>query len=61
MDYKERVRNHRDNGWEIDHIVPVAKGGSDNLSNLQALLCTNNRHKADNYPNWVCAVTARAA
>lgn len=43
-------------GWEIDHIVPVAAGGSDNLSNLQPLHWKNNRSKGDNYPHWYCAV-----
>ena len=50
-----------DYGWEIDHIVPIAKGGLDNPSNPQPLLWSNNRHKGDDYPNWDCAVTARAA
>src|SRR5262245_34788253 len=44
-------------GWEIDHIQPVALGGSDSLLNLQPLHWMNNRHKSDRYPNWSCAVS----
>lgn len=44
-------------GWEIDHIKPVSKGGTDNLSNLQPLQSENNRHKGDDYPDWSCKVT----
>lgn len=43
-------------GWEIDHIKPVAEGGTDDLSNLQPMHWENNRHKGDNYPNWECKV-----
>jgi 5-methylcytosine-specific restriction endonuclease McrA len=43
-------------GWEIDHIVPVSKGGTDDLSNLQPLFWENNRHKSDDYPSWSCKV-----
>src|SRR6266700_3540673 len=32
-------------GWEIDHIIPVAQGGTDDLSNLQPLQWENNRRK----------------
>lgn len=45
-------------GWEIDHIKPLAKGGSDDLINLQPLQWENNRHKLDSYPEWNCYVTA---
>lgn len=34
-------------GWEIDHILPLAKGGTDSLHNLQPLQWGNNRRKGD--------------
>jgi 5-methylcytosine-specific restriction endonuclease McrA len=37
-------------GWEIDHIKPVAKGGRDDLSNLQPWLWEANRKKGDQFP-----------
>ena len=46
-------------GWEIDHIKPVSKGGTDNIDNLQPLQWSNNRNKADQYPaypNTYCVV-----
>src|SRR4051812_10446776 len=32
-------------GWEIDHVIPVLQGGTDDLSNLQPLQWENNRRK----------------
>lgn len=34
-------------GWEIDHLKPSAKGGSDAIWNLQALKTSVNREKGD--------------
>ena len=36
-----------DYGWEIDHKNPKAKGGSDDIRNLQPLHWKGNREKSD--------------
>ncbi len=42
-------------GWEIDHVLPVSRGGGDELSNLQPLQWENNRSKSDDWPTWSCS------
>ncbi len=36
-------------GWNIDHIRPVAYGGSDHINNLQPLQWQNNAKKGDGW------------
>lgn len=45
-------------GWEIDHIYPISLGGDDNILNLRAMNCANNRSKGDSYPSYIVAVTS---
>jgi len=55
--YGETTENG--NGWEIDHIKPISRGGGDELSNLQSLQWQNNRKKSDDYPaSNYCIVSA---
>lgn len=46
-------------GWEIDHLKPSSKGGSDNLSNLNALHWQNNRKKSDDFPTFQTIITSK--
>lgn len=53
MKYSDHGNTNTDNGWDIDHIKPLSKGGSDNWANLQPLQWENNRRIGDMYP-WSC-------
>lgn len=45
-------------GWEVDHVLPVARGGGDELSNLQPLQWNNNRSKGDQLTADYCVMRA---
>ena len=43
-------------GWEIDHIIPKAHGGTGALANLRPLHWMNNAAKGDQGEDyWTCA------
>lgn len=44
-------------GWEIDHVIPVSIGGSDDPSNLMPLHWYNNASKQDG--RLTCPVRAK--
>lgn len=45
-------------GWEIDHLKPRAKGGTDDLNNLLPIHWLNNRTKSDDYPKFKTSTTS---
>jgi len=50
---KTEFGRETEHGWEVDHVKPVSKGGTDSLDNLQPLHWENNRSKEDDWPYWV--------
>ena len=45
--YKSSYGKSSDMGWDVDHIKPKSKGGSDSTQNLQALNASVNRSKGN--------------
>lgn len=45
--YRQSYGTNGKQGWQIDHIKPQNKGGSDDLINLQALSSHVNMQKGD--------------
>ena len=43
--------------WNVDHILPKAKGGSDHIFNLCAMHWKNNQNKADDFPKFRTAIS----
>ncbi len=45
--YKPSYGKSSEMGWDVDHITPKSRGGSDATRNLQALNSSVNRSKGD--------------
>jgi len=45
--WHDHGNRNSEHGWEIDHVIPVSKGGGDHLPNLQALHWRHNVAKGD--------------
>lgn len=46
---KQAYGERKTTSWEMDHIHPKSKGGTDAISNLQPLQWKSNRQKSDKY------------
>lgn len=48
--YKSAYGKNSRMGWQVDHVWPKSKGGSDARRNLQALQTRANKRKSNNTP-----------
>lgn len=55
-DYGKREKTY---GWEIDHLKPLSKNGTDDIDNLYPVHWRNNEKKGDDYPRWKTAITSK--
>ncbi len=56
---KDKYGTEENLGWEIDHVYPVSKGGTDDLANLRPMNWQNNRSKNENYPSYKCVIKSK--
>ncbi len=55
---KDAYGSHSQYGWEIDHLRPISKGGTNDLENLAVLHWKNNQIKNADYPEFRTIMTS---
>ncbi len=55
---KDSYGMHTKYGWEIDHLQPLSKGGTNDENNLTAIHWQNNITKGADYPKFNTSVTS---
>ena len=58
---KDSCGLHTKYGWEVDHLQPLSKGGTNELANLAPLHWQNNQTKGADYPIFNTSVVHSAA
>ena len=53
----KEFRKKSEYGWDVDHILPKAKGGTFHIFNLCAMHWKNNQKKAAAFPKFKTAIT----
>jgi hypothetical protein len=56
---KDQYGKTSEYGWEIDHLKPSSKNGTDDISNLLPMHWENNRRKGNDYPEFFSSKTSQ--
>ena len=55
---RDAYGSHSLYGWEVDHLRPISKGGTNELENLEVLHWRNNLTKNADYPKFRTIMTS---
>ena len=55
---KDSYGMHSKYGWEVDHLCPLSRGGSNDLDNLMPLHWQNDMTKGGDYPDFKTSLSS---